>query len=250
MKRTLFVLISIFIFACAGFAQSRDASYPLANGRKLIVTNLLKPEFWGFFDNAGLADALSKISEEYELNTDISVAFNPTATYLYLPVQSIEFDLAKASKIAPVTGTGLLGEGQIYYLPTDLQKQVMFAVVAWVRSFIINAEAPEELRNMINRLVLTSPSRFICSISNKNRFIVLSGTIPALQFISFDPKILWREIRKTGELFQATITIPAPYKDIAFTSVQARMYLENPDIPGNPSLKKDTVWLYKLFGLR
>lgn len=250
MKRTMLALISLVLLVSVGFTQSRDANYPLANGRKLIVTNLLKPELWGFFDNAGLAAALSKISEEYELTTDFNVAFNPTASYLYLPVQSIEFDLAKASKISPVTRTGIFGEGEIYSLPTDLQKQIMVAVIAWVRSFIGNPAAPEDLRGMLNRLTLSAPPRFICSISNAHRYIVLSGIMPALQYVSFDPKIVWREIGKTGELFQATITIPAPYNDFTFTSVQNRMYLENPDIPGNPSLKKDTIWIYKLFGLR
>ncbi len=247
MKRTLFVLISVFMLGSTGFAQSRDASYPLANGHNLIVTNLLKPELWGFFDNAGLAEALSKISEEYELSTDFNVGFNPTATYLYLPVQGIEFDLAKASRIAPVTDTGLSGEGQIYYLPTELQKQVLVAVVAWVRSLINNTAAPEELRSLISKLVLTSPPRFICSIANNSRFIMLSGTIPALQYISFEPKIQWQDL--SNYVF-ATIAIPAPYNDYAITTEQGRMYLENPDILGNPTVKKDTIWIYKLFGLR
>jgi len=250
MKRTLLALITALTLVSVGFAQSRDASYPLANGRKLIVTNLLKPELWGFFDNAGLAAALSKISEEYELSTDFNVAFNPTANYLYLPVQSIEFDPTKASKIAPQEGTGLLGEGKVNYLPTDLQKSIIFAVGAWVQSFIGNAAAPEDLRGMLNRLTLSAPPRFICSITNKSRFIVLSGTFPALRTISFDPKIQWQDLSNPKAPFFATIAIPSPYNDYAFTTVQGRMYLENPDIPGNPSLKKDTIWIYKLFGLR
>ncbi|HOY89756.1 MAG: hypothetical protein CVV47_16680 [Spirochaetae bacterium HGW-Spirochaetae-3] len=250
MKRTLVIIITILILGSTGFAQSRNASYPLANGHKLIVTNLLKPELWGFFDNAGLADALSKISDEYELSTDIAVAFNPTATYLYLPVQGIEFDPAKATKIAPITDSGLLGEAQVYYLPTSLQKQVMLAVVEWVRSFINNTAVPEELRSLINKLVQTSPPRFICSITNKHRTIMLSGTIPALQYISFEPKIQWQDISNYQSPIFATIAIPAPYNDTAITSVQGRLYLENPDIPGNPTVKKDTIWIYKLFGLQ
>lgn len=244
MKRPLLALISVVLLVSVGFAQSRDASYPLANGRKLIVTNLLKPELWGYFDNAGLAAALSKISDEYELSTDIYVAFNPTATYLYLPVQGIEFDLAKASKIAAYAS------GEAANLPNALQKEVMFAVGTWVRSFIGNTAAPEDFRSMINQLVLSATPRFICSITNKQRFIVLSGTLQALQIISFDPKIQWQDLSNPKAPFFATIKVPSPYNDYAFTTVQGRMYLENPDIPGNPSLKKDTIWIYKLFGLR
>ncbi len=243
MKRIVFAISLALALAGPAFTQANPVIVPLVNGHTLKITNLMKPEYWTLFDNAGLAKALDQISSDYGLSTDFNVGLNPSPGNLYLSVQSIEFDPANSPKIAAYA------EGKAAYLPLGLQKAVMLAVADWALFIIRNDAAPADIRGVFNQFILTTPPRFICSITSKRRSIVVSGKLEALRMISFDPKIQYRDMN-IANLYSANIVIPAPYNDYAFTTVQGIMYLENPDDPSNPSIKKDTIWIYKLFGLR
>jgi hypothetical protein len=121
------------------------------------------------------------------------------------------------------------------------------AVADWALSIMRNDATPADFSGVFNKFILTTPPRFICSITSKRRSIVVSGKLEALRMISFDPKIQWQDLPNANF---ATIVIPAPYNDFAFTTVQGILYLENPDDPANPTVKKNTIGIYKLFGLR
>jgi len=241
MKRALLLLLCIFAIITASFAQDNKTIVPLANGHSLFVYNSLKPEYWQFFNNADLGTFFDAISKAYGLSTDITVRLNFMTNQMVIAIQGIEIDPLHSPSIAPVNRDGEV------YLPLTIFRDATNATAEWISSFVWNQSTPSELANLVRIFAFSKPVRVLCVITNGDRSITALIDLMGLKVLSFDSKILWSDY--SGKATSEVITLP----DSALAQValmEQQFLLEAPEDPKNPTVLRNSIYIYKFFGLR
>lgn len=241
MKRTLLALTCLLVVTTTTFAQDNKTVVPLANGHSLFIYNPLKPEYWQFFNNADLGTFFDQISEAYGLSTDITVRMLFMANKMQIAVQGIEIDPLHAPLIAPSTMDGEV------YLPLTIFRDATNATAEWVSSFIWNKATPSDLANMVRTIAYSSPVRVTCAITNKGQSITAIVDMMGLNALNFDSKILWSD--SSGRYKSEIITLPT-YPLAKAKLMQGQFVLEAPEDPKDKAVLKNTIVIYKFFGLR
>lgn len=241
MKRIAIVILLVAAIANTAIAQ-QTASYPIGNGHSLKVLNLFSPEFHQYFDNARLAKDFLTISEFYGLATDFEIGINPTATMMWVTIQGIEIDPTKVPKLIPVK------DGDEYYLPLKLQADTCMALYGYIQRFIDKSDAPRDIREKARLLSLQS-FKFMTGITHDNVTLEIRGGIAANRMF-FEPQIQMKDLTNWKTPVFLTIKMPtAPYY-MSRLVPEGLMFLEPPEDPKNPSVAKDSIYVYKFFGIR
>jgi len=240
MKRFVSIIVLLAVFSISTFAQGIK-SYPMANGHKVNVLNLLKESYHQYFDHDLLVRTLEKLSEDYGLSTDFDIGLNVSATGIFLTVQGITIDPLAPSKYSPV-----LKDGKTY-LPLRLQLEAFNCAAQWFVSFVQNPFAPAEVRTFLNRLSMESTS-FLVGITQGLRTLNVRGRLSEREGVRFEPKIEWQDFSVKGVFTMKTIPIPQNAETYAALS-EWLLYLEPSEDPGNPGFKQDIAMVRAFFGL-
>ena len=242
MKRILLALACLLAFTFMATAQPKPTIVPIGNGYNLKVVNLFSPELHQYFDNEKLAKDFFTISEFYGLSTDFEIGINPTATMMWVTIQGIEIDPTKVPKLVPIK------DGDEYYLPLKLQADTCMALYGYIQRFIDQSEAPRDIRDKA-RLLSMQSFKFLSAITHDFMNISIRGGIIANR-MNFEPQIQWQDLLNVKSPVFLTIKMPtAPYYMNRLVPA-GLMFLETPEDPKNPAVKKDSYWVFKFFGLR
>jgi hypothetical protein len=238
MKR-LSVLV---LLICLGLsiAMAQPATYPLANGKVLKITNLLQARFHPMFNNEGLANQLSQISERFELDTDFELAMNPSDTRIFLVMQSI--------RVAPDNDHFRPQESRSEItLSLRAHASIVQAMVLWLMSFTNNTEAPQELRTLLLSVARNS-TRFVVATDVADATITITGSYDISRSkINFDQSVQFRDV--STAIF-TTINMPRIPAILNLLSNAGIMTLELPENPANPGILRDSWHLLKAYEMR
>jgi len=240
MKRLVSLFVLLAAIGSTAFAQGIK-SYPLANGHKVNVLNLLKEPYHAYFNQELLVSSLEKLSAEYGLSTDFDIGLNVSTSGIFLTVQGITIDPLAATKYSPISKDGRT------YLPLKLQLEAFYCAAQWFVSFVQNPFAPADVRTFLNRLSMESTS-FLVGVTQGLRTLNVRGTLSEKTGVHFEPKLEWWDFSVKGQFTMKTVMIPQTPETYAALS-EWLLYLEPSEDPAKPGIKKDIALVRAFFGL-
>ena len=248
MKRLLVLFLSLLalssgLIALPLYPQLPAVNLPLINGHKLELNFYAPKEALPFFDASILQKGFAKLSANYKLTNDFTVSFVPgdTGTLGFI-VTFDGLDSGLSNTLYPRTNAiGLHG------LPLVAPRDALEIVNAWYKSYLANPsqDKSDSFVSSIRKTTFIVDYYATSPITGGGLQLAMHGSFQGNTPV-FDPKM---EIMQL-DLSLTTYHIALASSDNLQALQSDYFYVLDPiDDSANPGLKRESVFVYVLFGL-